>query len=228
MASLAVWAAWALSPDHAAFWVVGLIGLIVATGWPGTERIWYLRIFRGQRFRWWEARRLTFAFFMPFAVLGFLVFTPGTVLIVVLWNLGLLDSHIPLLIALTGWGVMTDVVLTFVTPALAYTCPRVRDAIRSGIRMIFTEWPKSAWYVLTPPLAAVIVASGLRPFRKPIGVAVGGGIAVLVNLLMKGATAAFFLRRAKVGDDGAAFLGRGERRSEGPPSVVVIPERPDQ
>lgn len=106
--------------------------------------------------------------------------------------------------------VVTDVSLTFVTPALAFSTRRVRRALAIGLRMIRSEWPVSAWYVLVPPLAAVLIVQILtRTSDVPVGIQLlTSAFATLLNLWFKGATAAFYLRRHDVGDDGAAFISK--------------------
>ena len=71
--------------------------------------------------------------------------------------------------------------------------------------MIPEAWPKSAWYALIPPLAIVVFcrflpASFLGIWAQWLLV----GLSQLLNLWFKGATAAFYLRRHEVGQDGAA------------------------
>ena len=50
-------------------------------------------------------------------------------------------------------GLTLDVALTFVTPALAFRTRRVGEAVSLGLRMIRSDWPSCAAYVLAPPLA---------------------------------------------------------------------------
>src|SRR5947199_2861264 len=112
---------------------------------------------------------------------------------------------------------------TFVTPALAYT---TRSAVRSvgiGFAMIGQTWPRSALYVLCPPLAL-----NLLNYIFPVG-----GLALqllltsvvtLVGLLAKGAIAAFYLReRGSYSEDGAAYRVPPDRRR---PPLAHLNEAP--
>src|SRR5688500_9030315 len=60
-----------LVPDDL-FWL-GLPVALFGIGWLGTERIWYLRIFRGEEIKRGELWRLTWAFFWRFLRLGLLM-----------------------------------------------------------------------------------------------------------------------------------------------------------
>lgn len=87
----------------------------------------------------------------------------------------------------------------------------VGRALKIGIGMLRAGWPGTAWYALVPPLAFV----ALTYLRPPEAGMAGGwlalsAIATLLNLLAKGATAAFYLREHQVDDDGAAFKVVGQ------------------
>jgi hypothetical protein len=88
--------------------------------------------------------------------------------------------------------VVVDVACTFVTPAIVFTSHRVRDALRIGLRVLRASWPSTAPYALIPPLAVVAFAlySGLGPATSVPLVAAS----TLLNLIVKGATAAYYLR----------------------------------
>jgi hypothetical protein len=99
-----------------------------------------------------------------------------------------------------------DFALTFVTPALAYTTRSAVRALDIGVAMIRQEWPRSALYVLCPPLAL-----NLLSYIFPVGglglQLVLTSILVLMGLLAKGAIAAFYIRqRGSYSDDGAAYI----------------------
>src|SRR3712207_9312976 len=53
-------------------WWLGLPVLLLMIGWVGSERIWYLRIYRGEAISPGELWRMTRAFFGRFAILGLL------------------------------------------------------------------------------------------------------------------------------------------------------------
>ena len=187
-----------LSPWPLLAWLV--IGLfVIGVGWCGVEREWYLRAFQGQRMDLEEAFRLSLSFFWPFARLGLLV----SVALVPVFGVALVfvlrEQRVAAWTALVVGGVILDVVLTFVTPALAYDTPRALVALRAGTRMIFDQWPASAPYALVPGIALVLV-SGVA-LRWVLGAAagvVGAVLSTLVALALKGAIARFYLRRHPV------------------------------
>ncbi|HVL38251.1 MAG TPA: hypothetical protein VM328_02560 [Fimbriimonadaceae bacterium] len=183
-------------------------------GWFGSERIWYLRIYRHEAITVWELWRITWAFFWRFVRLGILtavVWSP--VLILAFRNSpnGTVGpekafSAPSVWIASAILTVAIDFALTFVTPALAFSTRRVREALRLGIRMLRDHWPQTAWYAVVPPLALLFMfrltdPSSLNLFWR---MAVSAG-STLLNLWFKGATAAFYLRRTHVTSQGAAF-----------------------
>ena len=149
--SLLIWAF--PVPDEPAFaWLVLPI-LLFTVGWVGTERIWYLRAFRGHEISPGEVWKFTWAFFGRYLRVGFLVFIPFIPILVT----GYRDPSLFLLLC-TLFAVPVDIALTFVTPTLAYSTNRVKVALRLGLRMVRSEWPRSAWYVLFPPLAMLSIA----------------------------------------------------------------------
>jgi hypothetical protein len=173
-------------------------------GWLGTQRIWYQRLFEGQSLSPAEVWRLSWTFFGRYLVLGLIVAIP-----IFLGLLGVLAQ-----VALTGephrsfpfpiwwypfvivYGFLTDVLLTFVTSALAYTTNRVRVAWSVGTKMIKDTWPASAAYTFVPPITLLALAT-LNPIRLRAPVVVFlAVVSTLVGLLVKGAIAAFYLRHA--------------------------------
>ena len=209
-------------PEEPVFLALVLVSLMVTVGWVGTERICYLRAFRGKQIRVGELWRLTRAFLGRYAVLGMVVAVP---LIAILIGVAITDTLTGspserwlggFLVAMYVIFAFVDFALTFVTPALAFSTRRVRRALAIGLGMIRSEWPSSAWYVLVPPLAAVSIAQILtRTSDVGIGVQLlTSAFATLLNLWFKGATAAFYLRRHEVGDDGAAFIPKETQGSD--------------
>ena len=190
--------AWSL----ALYFVVGLPLAIYSIGWYGTERIWFLRAFRGHAFPAAEALRLTPRFIGPFFRLGLLallVLAP-----IFLWATAIDD---PAWILIPTF-VVSDFLLTFVTPALAYSTRRAWGALRIGVRLISERWPASSLYILLPPLAAQASAALLEPVETPIGMAATMTLAVWLSLWMKGGVARFYLRHREPADPawGAALL----------------------
>ncbi|MFP5219273.1 MAG: hypothetical protein ACLGIG_05985 [Actinomycetes bacterium] len=103
---------------------------------------------------------------------------------------------------LTVAVLILDMVGTFVTPALVYSTWRVTEAVRLGVRLLRRSWPHAAVYVVVPPLALVLLNQVAQPAWL-LG-AVGVVVAALLNLLVKGAVAAYYLRVMPVpGADGA-------------------------
>jgi uncharacterized membrane protein len=111
-------------------------------------------------------------------------------------------------------SVAVDALLTFVTTALTYSTRKVFEAIAIGVRMIVREWQTCRWYVLAPPLAALFIARGITVGVTGLtlfAVLLTLG-AVLIGLVFKGATAAYYLRRVPVPDEGAIAPKPSERR----------------
>lgn len=194
---------------------LGVPFLLFALGWFGTERIWYLRIYRNEPISGGELLRFTRAFFGRFfrlALLAAIVWSPF-----VFWAFGAAvgdpDRAEGGLSGPAEWVVpavltmVVDFVLTFVTPALAFSTRQVGEALRLGVRMLRDHWPRTAWYALVPPLALVLLARVFDPSPTVAGRLAISAATTLLYVWFKGATAAFYLRRVEVGRDGAAFVG---------------------
>lgn len=196
--------------------VIELAAELAMVGFVGTQRIWFLRAYRGAPTKPAEVARLTAGFFPRFALLGL---PAGTVIVVgvSLANAlarspvnrgpgpvgaahgGLIGRVSDLVIILA-----IDVAWTFVVPALALSTRSVADAYRRGWDMIRQHWPATAWYVCTPGIA--LGALNLLAPREPAPVryllAIAGG---LLAVSFKGAALAFYLRwTPDVGDSGSA------------------------
>ncbi len=193
-------AAIARQPNEPGWQALALPVQIVMAGWVGTQRIWYLRAFRGKTMQRGEPVKFTRAFLGPFVALDLLVGVP----------LGMLT--IPLALGRpTGWPVylavvtiVVDAFLTFVTPALAYSTHSALEAISIGLRILRDDWPRCAWYALVPALAIILINRSLpRSSLAVIPAAAIGTTAWMLNLWFKGATAAYYLRGHVVGDDGS-------------------------
>jgi hypothetical protein len=204
--------------------VLTLPALVAGVAWPGVERLWYLRAFRGERLRIRETRRFVGAYFWRYAILGLFVSLPVGFLCVVLYALDPTVGRA----GLVALVLVLDVALTFVTPALAYTTRRVRIALRVGFDMIRDEWPRCMWYVLAPPLAfGVLSQVSFRSAASGAGVGMAlSATAMLLGLACKGAIAAFYLRRWPTGPDGAAFVDADVPLPA--PTRTAAPRRPDR
>jgi hypothetical protein len=191
-------------PDHLGGpgFLLALPATVVLAGWVGTQRLWYLRLFRGMHLERQELWPFTWAFLGRYLALGFLAGIPFALVVV------------PVSVAVTGqvaraivilpFVFVADFVLTFVTPALAFSTRQVSEALGIGWRTLWDGWPATAPYAVAAPLVLIGVGGLLS---RTIGA--GGSIAVslvglLLALLFKGATAAYYLRGHRVGDDGAA------------------------
>jgi hypothetical protein len=183
--------------------VLSLPAVIIGVAWPGVERLWYLRVFRGERLRIRETRRFVGAYFWRYAILGLVAFMPIMVLYLVLLAVNPTAGRI----GIVAMVLALDIALTFVTPALAYTTRRVRIALRVGLDMIRDEWPRCVWYVLAPPLAVAVLSQVDVGPARGTGLGIALTVAVpLLGLACKGAIAAFYLRRWPTGPDGAALV----------------------
>lgn len=178
-------------------------------GWNGTQRIWYLRAFRGRSIDASEGWRFTWRFFGRHLVAALAIALPIMLVFMLPVIVGQADRlgdarTLPASIAIAAAvaTLVLDVVLTFVMPALAFTTRRVTDAMGIGTRMLRAEWPRDAAYALVPPLALLSVSQATNAGWGPFA----GLASLLIGLLMKGAIAAYYLRRHPVGDDGAVFV----------------------
>lgn len=196
---------------------LGLIVVVMSIfelGWHGTSRILYLRAFRGKPAKGSELWAMTKAYIGRFFVAGLLIGVPFAILFVIVISQRVAHIRSGASAAFPSWflvatvtcGFVVDLILTFVAPALAYSTNKAREAYRIGFRMIKESWPACAVYVIIPPLAVQIAStSGVTGRRLPL---VAGAVTFVVRmfgLMLKGAIAAFYLRRFVVPDDGAAF-----------------------
>ena len=121
--------------------IISLPAELFLAGFVGTQRIWYLRAFRGDQFDTTEIWPLSWAFFLRYAALAIVTLVHFLPVLVV--------AHIAhgaarILIIAAG-AVALDVALTFVTPALAYSTAELGEAWRIGRSMIREGWPVTAW-----------------------------------------------------------------------------------
>jgi hypothetical protein len=207
--------------------LVGLVAILLV-GWPGTQRLWFLRAATGRGIVLREALPLTLRYFGRFVALqtvflGLMLLVSLPLVITTLASFHVAPDGSASFAEPSGPSlaleyvavVVLDVAFTFITPALVFTSHRVRDAMRVGLRLLRVTWPSAAGYVLVPPLAAVFLASygGLRTsISVPLLV-----VSTMLNLVVKGATCAYYLRvMPSVGMDGALVLA--------PPRPTSTPE----
>jgi hypothetical protein len=199
--------------------LAALLALLLL-GWPCAERVWLLRIWTGRSMTLAQAWRGTLDCFGRMLVLGLVVLLGGALLLLPLGVALALQVEVAAdgAVALPGgepdWvgpyvAVVTAVgycVLTFVTPALAYSTRRVRDALRIGLRLLRVSLPQTAGYVLLP---ALVAAGGTALTYRHLD-----AVAVLVTVLSaaalalgRGATASYYVRTVPgAGPDGAVRL----------------------
>jgi hypothetical protein len=196
--SVLIWAVPALLPAEPPWDIVSGALVVLLVGYPGTERIWYQRVFAGGALSPREIWRSVWRFFWPFLRLAIIV---GLLAIVVSLPIGLTlpKEETALVIVLTLFFLLVDVALTFVVPALTFSTRKVREACRIGLAMIRYEWPGSAWYTLAPPLALLVLVrapllSGRLGSLGRFAMAVA---ATLLSLAFKGAIARFYLLRTE-------------------------------
>jgi len=200
--------------------LVALAGKVIAlvlplelflAGFVGTERIFYLRAYRGERLYWREVLPMTWRFLGRFVVLGLIVSIPAGVLYVIvdIATRPALHHHFGLTIwsriTLLVFGMVLDVLLTFVVPALAFSTRSAGEALRLGVGMLKGAWPASAWYAFAPGLTVAAVALALPRsvigYWPAVAVAMAGGA---LGLAFKGAAVPFYLQRTYgVGLNGA-------------------------
>ena len=215
------------SGDHSA--VASLVitaatfaAMLFYAGWLGAERVFFQRHLEGKPVSLPHLLRLVKAFVGRFFVLGvFFGVIVLTFFFALAGVLGIDIAHLPdtgaqfplsFQVSFAALAIVMDLALTFVTPALAYTTRSVVRAWDIALAMIRQTWPRSALYVLCPPLALsllnYIFPVGGRALQLMLT-----SVVTLVGLLAKGAIATFYLReRGSYSDDGAAYRLPPDRR----------------
>ena len=196
-------------------WAAIVVAIFVGIywfGWVGTERVIYLRGFRGLSITSGEAWRMTRKFWGRYFWTGAIVFVPFLVILFPVsaafgTSLGETEEVWGAAISVGLATLVLDVFLTFATPALAFTTHEPISAIKIGWMMLREGWPATAWYAVLPPMAFVAITYSQPPATSNRWAWVlAACVAALLNLLAKGAVAAFYLREhPEVGDEGAAF-----------------------
>lgn len=179
--------------------LLGIALLLAWGGWLGALRVWFLRASRGLSLEKGEIVRLTWRFVVPFAGLGMLVFLPA----VVIFGIARVRGGLWLVLAVSF---ALDVVMTFMTPILAFSTRSAQTALAEGWHAIRRYWPADRAYLFVPALAMVL-ASALTMPHVPLLVRFAfSTVSTLFATAVKGATVAFYLRRVQVGNDGSAYL----------------------
>ncbi|MDT7572770.1 MAG: hypothetical protein QOE05_2944 [Actinomycetota bacterium] len=182
--------------------VAGLVA-VVFLGWVGSERLWYLRAYTGRTLALRAALRASPTYWGRFVALAFWVgVLTSPLYIPALVYGGAFDeesrgtqAHLGTwaLVYLAVGSLVTDFLLTFVTPAIVFNTRRARSAMKIGLRLLRLTWPHAALYVLFPPLAVLLLT---RFSQGPVGWSGAALIVIstLVNLLAKGAVTSYYLR----------------------------------
>jgi len=199
---------------------VKLAVLLFLLGWYGAERVFFQRHLQGRSVSLPHLLRLVKPFMGRFLVLGVLCVTVLATFfdaldrvfgIAIPAHIGA-NTPVPVKLIMAVLAIVTDFSLTFVTPALAYTTRSAVRAVRIGFAMIGQTWPRSALYVLCPPLALNLL-NYVFPFGGLVLQLTTTFVVTLVGLLAKGAIAAFYLReRGSYSEDGAAYRVPPDRR----------------
>jgi hypothetical protein len=171
--------------------------LLLQIGSWGTERVWYLRAYRHQMLPIQDLWRLSWKFVGRYVRLGLLVGWPYSVLLGAASH-SQSQGQLPIWfwVSTNLLFIASDFVLTFATPALAYTTASARQALGISVRLIWKLWPRSAAYALVPPLALLLVARTNSLELNPALALAVTCLATLLNLLLKGATASLYIRRS--------------------------------
>ncbi|HLI56172.1 MAG TPA: DUF488 family protein [Actinomycetota bacterium] len=198
-------------------WGLGVIAVgVVTSGFDGTQRVWFLRAFRGEGMPPGDVERLTARFVPRFLLLGLTVFgawlatTGGLMAVFRVAEAGRGIATAPFAATVVRYSLLAttavaDVAWTFVTPALAFSTTSVRQAYRIGWRMMQAGWPGTAWYVLAPGLALM----GLTLFFGPTAPAARYAVAFQAwsfALTCKGAAVAYYDRHCPGLDTGGATV----------------------
>ncbi|HWD96957.1 MAG TPA: hypothetical protein VG246_11100 [Acidimicrobiales bacterium] len=190
------------------------IGYLALLGFPGTQRIFYLREYKAERFSLIEVLTLTKRFTLRFFRLGLVLIIPtgvATIIAIVVvhgWQSTAHNSALPLRVRIAELVVvfLIDALLTFVTPALVFSTGSAVEALKIGFRTLRSTWPSSAWYVFTPGLtmSALVLVLPTQAVNVTVGVVISVAGAMLA-FGFRGAVVPYYLRRiGPVGDDGAA------------------------
>ena len=201
---------------------VKLAVLLFLLGWYGAERVFFQRHLQGRSVSLPHLLRLVKPFMGRFLVLGVLCVTVLATFfdaldrvfgIAIPAHIGA-NTPVPVKLIMAVLAIVTDFSLTFVTPALAYTTRSAWRALGIGFAMIGQTWPRSALYVLCPPLA-LSVMNYICPSGGVVFHFILTAVLTLVGLVAKGAIAAFYLReRGSYSDDGAAYITAQDEPSE--------------
>ncbi|HXU05840.1 MAG TPA: hypothetical protein VN903_33030 [Polyangia bacterium] len=218
LVSIAFWVLPLFAPHVGHSWAVaaGMVLFIpFMLGWLGAERMFFLRRREGTSVTVRELLGSVRFFAGRFFRLGLLLAIVVIPLILVIARFARyleftapFAPHARIVATIQAVTVLipVDVLLTFVPSALVYTTRDPRQALRIGFSMIRRTWPRSALYVLCPPLALNLLNTIYPTDMLIVSVVTTAGLALLA-LIAKGATAAFYLRAGTLSAD--AFTDTG-------------------
>ena len=165
---------------------VGFVLMVAMTlfsiGWSGSERLTYARVWSGRSASFGETWSATWGYLGRYFVLGLLLFLPFAIVSLMLNSIageaGGALAYFPL-----------SVLLTFVTPALAFDEDRAMEGLRVGWRMLRRQGRGAVWYAVFGP--AAVTAVSLLVFPAPW---VGWLPGAVMLAVLRGATASAYLR----------------------------------
>ncbi|MBV9291628.1 MAG: hypothetical protein JO222_04195 [Frankiales bacterium] len=167
--------------------------LIAALGYYGAERAWYREFARGHRPRVSRALALIPRYIGRYLRLGLLLLAFSIPLLFVSNSSGAISSGVRISIVAIA-SLVIDVLLTFVTPALAFNTSSAWRALGIGLRMLRTGWPNDLPYLLVPPLAATLFLRIAPISATGAGLVITTCLAPLMTSACAGATAFLYLR----------------------------------
>ena len=207
-----------LQQVHPLFSFVGFLTAVFYIGYVGTERLWYAAIWAGKSLELSTVWQTSWSYWGRYFRLGLLLIVVTIALSVPLSGL----------YALLGWtGVygqpiyfiipvlLTDIWMTFMTPALAYSTESTKEGASIEWRFLKGQGQRVAWYAATPPLVAVILLQRTPPEDLDMEMRIGlSAVAGLAHLALKGATAAKYLRHHEISAEPATSVLREVERTE--------------
>lgn len=204
--------------------------LIIWCGWVGVERIFFLQRFRGEKLRLSRSPALVLRFIPRYLLLFVMLSVP---LVVLLSTQFITSSSFAAPILFLGpWLSLVllvpalIVLMTFVTPALAYSTKSTFRGLALGVRFLRDRWGQCKLYALFPILiwlVVILLSAGARSFGLLTQLG-AGVVSVYLILLLKGATARFYIAEIKhdITSEGAAFVGARD------PEIVQASRAPIQ
>ena len=181
--------------------LVTLGAAVAQAGFSGTLRVWFLRMFSGESsLRPVAIVRLSGLFTGRFLRLGVLAGVLAAIALAI--GHGVAHQHstatfepTPVRVAILTFLLVSDIVLTFVTPALAFSTSSVREAFQFAVRTVIGHWRASLPYLVSPGLVLTGLAAVLgRSTVGPAGAVIVGIFGGMIGLWFKGATTAFYTR----------------------------------